>query len=101
MAASSHRTVTQKEFFKTAESAGVRYAYPGIFQAGDVQVTVPIKHVARFLEKLKDHMTFDPYDRLARAVWVEHRRCMENSGPFASRVRPPAGDEEPGKGRGR
>jgi len=100
MARSSPRTVTHKEFFQAAQAGEVRYAYPGIFQAGAAQVKVPFQQVPRFLEKLRDHLPFEAYDRLTRAVWVEHMRCAEDHGPFARRCRT-SGDEEPGQGRGR
>jgi hypothetical protein len=67
------RRVTQREFIAAAYTeSGVAYEHPGRFRAGALEITIPTHRIAAFALRLSEALTFDAYDRLARAVYVAH-----------------------------
>jgi hypothetical protein len=67
------RRVPQREFIvAVCNESGVVYEYPGQFRAGALEITIPPRRIAAFALRLSEALTFDAYDRLARAAYVAH-----------------------------
>lgn len=69
-----YRRITQRDFIAAVrETAAVAYRPPRTFRAGGLEITIPAKSpLGRFLDRLSPVLSFEDYDRLARAVWVAH-----------------------------